>query len=248
MVAFSGLDAISPGAALDELNKAQLRAVQRALAFLCYPSGVIDGLFGPKTRSSFAEFKDDIGEGNPNVVSQRAIDELNSRSSAIDAYLNVSVSNATQAKTAIDDLCKVMGLGMKEQRAYVLATTEWETAHTFQPVKEAFWLDESWRKNHLSYYPYYGRGYVQLTWKRNYQQYTDILDVDMVSEPNLAMVPSSALFILVHGFITGTFTTRKITEFINAGLVDYRSARKCINGTDKADEIKKLAEQYFLQI
>jgi hypothetical protein len=48
--------------------------------------------------------------------------------------------------------------------AYVLATTQWETAQTFKPVREAFWKDEEWRRVNLArYYPYYGRGFVQLT-------------------------------------------------------------------------------------
>jgi hypothetical protein len=51
--------------------------------------------------------------------------------------------------------------------AYVLATTEWETDHTFKPVREAFWKDEAWRQVNLRYYPYYGRGYMQLTWEDN---------------------------------------------------------------------------------
>jgi predicted chitinase len=137
-----------------------------------------------------------------------------------------------------------MGIGLKTQVAYVLATAEWETAHTFKPVKEAFWLSEKWRKDHLSYYPFYGRGYVQLTWKRNYEQYSLILDIDMVSKPDLALVAETALFVLVHGFVTGTFTGRKITEFISEGKKDYKGARRCINGTDKAADIAKLAKHY----
>jgi hypothetical protein len=37
--------------------------------------------------------------------------------------------------------------------AYALATACHETAYTMQPVREAFWLSESWRRNHLRYYP-----------------------------------------------------------------------------------------------
>ena len=49
--------------------------------------------------------------------------------------------------------------------AYGLATAWWETNKTMQPVREAYWLSEAWRKPNLRYYPHYGRGYVQLTWK-----------------------------------------------------------------------------------
>jgi hypothetical protein len=54
--------------------------------------------------------------------------------------------------------------------AYALATACHETAYTMQPVREAFWLSEAWRRTHLRYYPYYGRGYVQLTWEDNYKR------------------------------------------------------------------------------
>ena len=170
MVAFKELDKIEPGAELDGIKKKQLWDVQRALAFLCYPVRTIDGAIGPRTRNAWAEFKEDTGEGNPTVLSASAIEALKERTKTVDELTEASLANPGQVKTAIAALCRAMGLSLKPQVAYVLATTEWETAHTFKPVKEAFWLSESWRKNHLHYYPYYGRGFVQLTWKNNYEQ------------------------------------------------------------------------------
>ena len=35
--------------------------------------------------------------------------------------------------------------------AYALATASHETAHTMQPVREAFWLSENWRRANLRY-------------------------------------------------------------------------------------------------
>ena len=112
-------------------------------------------------------------------------------------------------------------------------------------VREAFWLSEEWRKRNLRYYPYYGRGYVQLTWENNYQKYSDILGVDLVGNPDLAMENDIALFVLVHGFKTGTFTGRKITDYINDFETDFINARRRINGTDRAHEIAELAENYL---
>ena len=43
---------------------------------------------------------------------------------------------------------------LRNQLAYLLATAFWETARTMQPVDEAFWLSEAWRKKNLRY----GRG------------------------------------------------------------------------------------------
>lgn len=54
-----------------------------------------------------------------------------------------------------------------------------------------------------------------------------------------------ALFVLVHGFKTGTFTGRKITDYINDFETAFINARRCINGTDRAHEIAELAENYL---
>src|SRR5262245_39782274 len=63
--------------------------------------------------------------------------------------------------------------------AYALATASHETAHTMQPVREAFWLSEDWRKANLRYHPFYGRGYVQLTWKANYERADRELELEI---------------------------------------------------------------------
>ena len=138
---------------------------------------------------------------------------------------------------AIKAECQKHDIGLPAQIAYVLATTEWETNHTFQPVREAYWLSEDWRRSHLKYYPYYGRGYVQLTWEDNYRTYGKILNIDLVGNPDLALEPQNALFILMHQFKNGAFTGKKITNYINKDEIDFINARRCINGRDKAEEI-----------
>jgi hypothetical protein len=54
-----------------------------------------------------------------------------------------------------------------------------------------------------------------------------------------------AVFILVHGFKTGTFTGRKISDYINERKKDFFNARRCINGLDRAADIARLAERYL---
>jgi hypothetical protein len=71
------------------------------------------------------------------------------------------------------------------------------------------------------------------------------LGLDLLSHPELALDPEIALFVLVHGFKTGAFTTRKISEFINEHKTDFIEARRCINGKNKAKEIAALAQQYL---
>jgi predicted chitinase len=149
---------------------------------------------------------------------------------------------------AIRNQCIDLGLDLVDQIAYVLATVEHETAGTFQPVKEAYWKDEAWRQAHLRYYPYYGRGYVQLTWKANYQVYGRKLGLDLVAHPDLAMDPGNARFILIDGFKTGVFTGKKIADYINENDTDFINARRCINGLDCAQKIAALAAKYQEQI
>ncbi len=151
---------------------------------------------------------------------------------------------------AIKSECASQGLGIKTQIAYVLATVDHETAHRFQPVSEAFWLKDpdTYLKTHLPssrYYPYYGRGYVQLTWKNNYEKYAQLLGLDLVNHPQLASNPEVALFVLVHGFKTGTFSGRKLSDYVDIHKTDFVNARRCINGLDKAQAIAEMARSYL---
>jgi len=130
------------------------------------------------------------------------------------------------------------------QWAYVFATVFHETNATFLPVKEAYWLSEDWRKKNLRYFPYYGRGYVQITWKDNYAKFSKDIGEDFVKNPDLVMVPKYAFRILVDGFMNGMFTGKKISDYIHGDVKDYRNARRCINGTDKAELIAAYALKF----
>jgi hypothetical protein len=146
----------------------------------------------------------------------------------------------------IREECHRQGVTMPEQIDYILATAEWETAHTYEPVKEAFWLSENWRKKHLRYYPYYGRGLVQITWKENYEKFGKLLGIDLVTNPDLALDFMYANFILVRGFRDGLFTGKKISDYINKHFIDYVGARACINYHDRAKTIASMAHKLNL--
>ena len=134
--------------------------------------------------------------------------------------------------------------------AYALATACHETAYTMQPVREAFWLSENWRKTHLRYFPYYGRGYVQLTWKNNYDRADRELGLGgrLSQNLDLAMDPAIAAKIMVKGMQEGWFCADKsgnrhsLARHVPANgkpasLDQFTSARRIINGTDKAGKI-----------
>lgn len=141
--------------------------------------------------------------------------------------------------------CDAAGLIIPE-KAYVLATAAWETNHTLLPVKEAYFLGskaEAYRQK-LRYYPWYGRGQVQLTWEFNYRRAKHALGVDLLTNPELALDPDVAARVLVHGMIEGWFTGKSLSDYITATRQDYRNARRIINGIDCAAQIAALAAEY----
>jgi putative chitinase len=128
--------------------------------------------------------------------------------------------------------------------AYMLATAWHETAATMQPVREAYWLSEDWRRTHLRYFPWYGRGYVQLTWETNYKKADDELGLGgvLLANPDVAMIPKHAADIMRRGMDEGWFTGVKLGAVLPmsgvATRVQYMNARTIINGRDKADLIE----------
>ncbi len=139
--------------------------------------------------------------------------------------------------------CKDYGC-LRNQAAYILATAYWETARTMKPVKEAYWLSEDWRRKNLRYYPWYGRGYVQLTWEANYKRAQNKTGYCVHDDPANALEADAASIILVVGSMEGWFTGKKIGDYITLQKSDFRNARRVINGTDKASQIAEIARDY----
>ena len=150
----------------------------------------------------------------------------------------------------------------KSYRAYLLATTHHETAKTMMPVRETLArtdksavarLESAWAKGRLKSVktPYWrfdkdgktwlGRGYVQLTHKANYERAGKLIGVDLVGNPNAAMIPQIAAKVLVQGSVAGIFTGKKLGDYLPG---DYVNARRVINGTDQAEMIAGLARAY----
>lgn len=128
--------------------------------------------------------------------------------------------------------------------AYMLATTKHECAGTWQPIAEygkgagkKYGIPDPQTKQ-----TYYGRGYVQLTWKENYQAMGQALGVDLVGNPDMAMVPEIAYKIMSRGMRKGSFTGVKLSTYINGDKCDYTLARKIINGLDCANRIAEYAQ------
>jgi hypothetical protein len=131
----------------------------------------------------------------------------------------------------------------------MIGTLAIETASTFAPVREAFWLSEEWRQANLRYYPYYGRGFIQLTWESNYQTYgpkiaelwqtsPDQPDFDLVGNPDQALDPDIAAAVAALYF--RDHAEGGIPVAARAG--DWREVRRLVQGgADGLDRLTTIA-------
>ena len=125
------------------------------------------------------------------------------------------------------------------QAAYMLATAKHETANTFAPIEE-YGKGKSLpygQPDPVTGLVYFGRGYVQLTWARNYKSMGKAINLPLFLHPYLALRYDVAYKIMSYGMTHGAFTGVALRRYINEGKTDYQNARKIINGTDKADLI-----------
>jgi len=122
--------------------------------------------------------------------------------------------------------------------AYMFATVYKETAMTMWPVTE--YGSQEYLQN-KEYYPYIGRGFVQLTWEDNYRTASSALgligDRDLVEHPDLALDSMIASRTMTRGMAEGWFTGKKLGDFFNDEEDDPYNARTIINGHDCAEEI-----------
>lgn len=177
----------------------------------------------------------------------------------------VNLFSGSLAQTQVDGMNAILdqweALRLTDLRwlAYMLATAKHETNATMQPVREAYWLSEEWRKNNLRYYPFYGRGLVQLTWERNYWLMTGLLhdqfssrfpDFDMVANPDLALDPKVSVAVMFEGMLEaessiGDFTGRALEQFFSATREDWVNARTIINGLDRAVDVADMGRHFL---
>jgi hypothetical protein len=104
--------------------------------------------------------------------------------------------------------------------AYALGTAHHETDRSFGPIREYG------RGRGKKYYPYYGRGLVQLTWERNYKKMSPVAGVDLVKYPDRALDLTNAIPIMFVGMKQGIFTGKKFADFFNKSKQDWVNARR----------------------
>jgi hypothetical protein len=154
--------------------------------------------------------------------------------------------------------CLRQGMTIPDQIAYTLATAEHEGG-LGPPVRESWGAprphtvvtDEAWRRTGArvkAYYPYYGRGYVQLTHKGNYARHGRRLGLPLVDDPDLVLHRDLAINVLVNGMIH-SFTGAQLSTFINGkDPPDFVNARRVVNALDAAESIAALARDYQARV
>jgi putative chitinase len=162
--------------------------------------------------------------------------------------------------TLLDEWAET-GYTNRQWLAYCLATAFHETAFTMQPIKErggtAYFrrmYDIKGDRPHVARSlgndqpgdgaKYAGRGYVQITGKRNYKRASQALGIDFVANPDGVMEPGIAAHLLYVGCAEGWFTGKELADYINDRQRDYWNARRVVNGTDKAGAIADYALRF----
>ena len=165
-------------------------------------------------------------------------------------FAGAMTQQQVDGQNAILSLWETGGTGspMTDPRwlAYMLATTFHETAQKMWPIEEyGKGSGKSYGKpDPETKQTYYGRGFVQLTWKENYQKATVNLslsgDRDLVWHPDQALDLVIASRIMFRGMAEGWFTGKKLGNFFNETTNKPVDARIIINN-DVSSMGKKVA-------
>ena len=117
------------------------------------------------------------------------------------------------------------GIDSTMVRIAAAATVMVETG-SFRPVVEKLAKEDKQPdlyKSQMRYFTFIGRGFVQITWEKNYQIFGGLIGVDLIEHPEAAMEPGNAARILAEYF--------KRTGVHNAANVqDWRKVRRLVNG------------------
>jgi hypothetical protein len=153
--------------------------------------------------------------------------------------------------------CKANGVLDRGQIAYILATAEHESHlgnlmtemggeqyfrrmydPTVPPDKENLVARDLGNTEIGDGPRYRGRGFVQITGRRNYTDWAERLSIDLVKHPEQTTIPRIAAKILVIGMQKGTFTGARLGQHIAGETQNFEGARNIVNPGDRREHIK----------
>ena len=149
---------------------------------------------------------------------------------------------------AILSECEKQGIDDVRQIAYILATPYHECYNPKKPETRITPIKEYGGEAYLKskkYYPYFGRGFSGLTWLDNYKKEGKRLNLDLVNNPDLILDIPIAANSHVYCMSNGSYTGKKLSDYINDKKCDFLNARRIINGTDKAEQIAGYAQKFL---
>lgn len=159
-----------------------------------------------------------------------------------------------------------MQLADVRQLAYVLGTVYHETFIKINgvPVRSMAPVEEIGKGSGRKYgqrvkyngkpytqpFIYYGRGHTQNTWWDNYYQLTKVNPHgwDFLNHPDLLLQIQPSVWAMFYAMRTGLYTGKKLSDYFNSTVCDWKGARRIINGQDCADKIATYSKMFLLAL
>lgn len=88
-----------------------------------------------------------------------------------------------------------------------------------------------------------GRGWPQLTGRANYSNFSQLIGINLVANPDALLQPSVSAKVLITGMLEGTFTGKKLGDYFTKSKQDATHARAIVNG-DTATNGAKVARYW----
>lgn len=251
-----------------KLSAEYVEGVQADLNLIGYSYVVIDGIPGDQTNDTIRDYNSKILSKNWREALKQEVLRLipGSLPNPETSGKELCIEALTKEVKA---LCQKLDHNLPAQWAYVMATIQHETFGAYYPVEEAGYVSKKAQYNYLKkqrYYPHFGRGYVQITWKNNYRAFTNLLGksslgkelirnfpLDLLRYPGQALNPQVSLLITVIGILQGRFRRNQfLARHVSVTQTNFIWARSCVNGTrpgkhypDKAEAIAEHAEAWL---
>ena len=200
---------------LNEVQRGQTR-LRRARLY----HGAIDGIHGKYTKRALVH-----------EALQQRLPEF---------WSKLENGKSKDGRELLSACCELLGVSSGAHESYLHATILHETNGQYEPVEEAYWLSEKWRKKNLRYYPYHGRGYIQLTWSTNYEFVEKIFGKKIVRTPAALLDDKNlSMLVAVAGCKFGWFTGHTLDDFLHRDNVDFINARAIVNGFVRGKRVAK---------